>query len=80
MKLNHPDLLRGLDEFAATLEAMARDVRAARSVVGSGGDPDIASAHLDSLRHGIARAEHCGAALFNTLQLIAAERDDEVVQ
>lgn len=76
MRLDNPDFLAGLDDFAAELERMAREVRAARNF-SSANDPLRALPHILAMAQSLTRVVHHSAALENTVALMRAEFERE---
>jgi hypothetical protein len=73
LDFDNPELLRALDDFAATVEGLARDTRQMRAVFAAKADPLAALPHILSMGAAFPKLQHHSAELENIMQLLRAE-------
>jgi hypothetical protein len=73
LDFDNPELLRALDDFAATVEGLARDTRQMRAVFAAKADSLAALPHILSMGAAFPKLQHHSAELENIMQLLRAE-------
>ena len=73
LDLDNPELLRALDDFASTVEGLARDTRQMRALFAAKADPMAALPHILSMGAAFPKLQHHSAELQNIMELLRAD-------